>query len=297
MRIALAQVDCRGDIEKNLALARSTVAEATAAGADLVVFPELSLHGNPLAQAAERAVSSSDSRIAELSSGAVDVVAGFYEDGGVRTYNSAGYFSGGRTHFVHRKLYLPNYAVWEERKGSSPGQGMRAFDTRFGRIATLICNDAWQPALPWLAAQDGAEVLLVPTNSAAVLGSDSHDIIEYWCRLMAFIARMQQCWVVFVNRVGDEHGATFWGGSRVIDPDGRTVAEAPLWEPNLLVREIEVPVARRRRQEVPLIAEARLGLIEHEVQRLIREAGDALSGVAPRFPIELSRTHATNINV
>ncbi|RVW00748.1 nitrilase-related carbon-nitrogen hydrolase [Rhodococcus xishaensis] len=293
MRIALAQVDSQpGDIEMNLDVARRTVEEAAAAGADLAVFPELSLHGDSLGQPGVPAVSASDTRMTALSSGAVDVVAGFYEDGGVRTYNSAGYFSSGRTHFVHRKLYLPNYEVWEDHKHNSPGQGMRAFDTRFGRIATLICNDAWQPALPWLAAQDGADVLLVPTNSAAHSGPDSLDIIEYWCQLLALIARMQQCWVVFVNRVGDDRGARFWGGSRVIAPDGETVAEAPLWEPNLLVSDIEVPAACRRRREVPLIAEARLGLIEREVQRLVREAGDALSGVAPRFPIELSRTDA-----
>lgn len=89
--------------------------------------------------------------------------AGFHEDSRVRAYNAASYLSAGTTVHVHRKLYLPNYLVWEERKHASPGQTMRAFDTGFGRVATLICNDAWQPVLPWLAAQDGAELLLVPT--------------------------------------------------------------------------------------------------------------------------------------
>jgi len=71
---------------------------------------------------------------------------------------------------------------------------MRAFDTGFGRVATLICNDAWQPVLPWLAAQDGAELLLVPTNSASGFGPDSLNTIDYWGELLRFTARMQQCW-------------------------------------------------------------------------------------------------------
>lgn len=58
---------------------------------------------------------------------------GFHEDGGLRTYNAAVYLSAGKPVQVHRKLYLPNYSVWEERKHASPGQSMRAFDTRFGR--------------------------------------------------------------------------------------------------------------------------------------------------------------------
>ncbi|MDT7632398.1 MAG: hypothetical protein QOI50_4328 [Pseudonocardiales bacterium] len=78
---------------------------------------------------------------------------------------------------------------------------MRAFDTGFGRVATLICNDAWQPVLPWLAAQDGAELLLVPINCASGFGPDSLNTIDYWGELLRFTARLQQCWVVFCNRV------------------------------------------------------------------------------------------------
>lgn len=277
MRVAVAQVDCVSavDVMTNIHAAARSMAEATDAGAELVVFPELSVHGYALGRAPGRAVAATDPRLTALSTASTDVLVGFHEDGGVRTYNSAGYLADGQVQHVHRKLYLPNYLVWEERKNTSPGQSMKAFDTRFGRMATLICNDAWQPVLPWLAAQDGAEVLLVPSNSAAGFGPASLDTVDYWGQLLCFIARMQQCWVVFANRVGAEDGAQFWGGSRIIDPSGHVVAQAPLWEPALLVADIDVAEARRRRREVPLVAEARLGLIEREVQRLIREGGDA----------------------
>jgi len=277
VRIALAQVDCvLGDVPANLARARECVAEAAGRGADLVVFPELSLHGYPLGGlAGDRSIAATDARLAALAEVGPDVLVGFHEDGRVRTYNSAMYLSAGRTVHLHRKLYLPNYLVWEERKHASPGQAMRAYDTGFGRLATLICNDAWQPVLPWLAAQDGAELLLVPTNSAAGLGPGSLNTVEYWAELLRFTARMQQCWVVFCNRVGGPAGARFWGGSRVVDPTGEVVAEAPLWEPDLLVVDIDVLAARRRRREIPLVAEARLGLIERELSRIIGEGGDA----------------------
>lgn len=277
VRIALAQVDCAlGEVEANLGHAGDRVAEARAQGAELVVFPELSLHGYHLGEiAGDRSLPAADPRLARLAEAGPDVLIGFHEDGGTRTYNAAAHLGAGRTRHLHRKLYLPNYLVWEERKRCSPGQAMRAYDTGFGRVATLICNDAWQPVLPWLAAQDGAELLLVPTNSAAGSGPESLDTIAYWTDLLRFIARMQQCWVVFCNRVGEEAGARFWGGSRIIDPWGEVVAQAPLYEPALLVADVDVSAARRRRREVPLVAEARLGLIERELRRLIAEGGDA----------------------
>ncbi|GAB2558777.1 nitrilase-related carbon-nitrogen hydrolase [Nocardia heshunensis] len=274
MKIALAQFDCgsEGELVKSFATVGNFVDEAAELGAELTIFPELSLHGYALEGSP---LTASDSRLTGLSREGMDVLVGFREDGGIRQYNAAGYYTGGATHHVHRKLYLPNYLVWEERKRASPGQSMQAFDTRFGRMAVLICNDAWQQVLPWLAAQDGAEVMLIPANSAAEFGPESLDVIEYWDQLLSVVARMHQSWVVFVNRVGDEDGTRFWGGSRVIDPSGQVTAQAPFWHPSLLVADIDIQETRRRRHAIPLLAEARLGLIKREVQRLIREGGDA----------------------
>lgn len=276
-KIAVAQVDVTlGDVAANLAHAREVIRRVAAQGPDLVVFPELTLHGYALGQVkGDLSLRADDPRLASLAESGADVLVGFHEDGGVRRYNSAAYIAPDGVRHVHRKLYLPNYLSWEERKQASPGQSLRAFDTRIGRAAILICNDAWQPVLPWLAAQDGADVLLVSANSAADLEPELLDVIDYWSELLRFIARMQQCWVIFCNRVGTEGGARFWGGSRVLDPGGHVVAEAPLWETGLVVADIDVPAARRRRHELPLVAEARLGLIQRELARLIDEGGDA----------------------
>lgn len=276
MRVALAQADCLlGDVEKNLAMAESLVKDAAEGEADLVVFPELAVHGYALGLLDDDlSIPASDPRLARLSRFGPDVLIGFHEDARLRRYNSAAYVSDGAVRHLHRKLYLPTYLAWEERKHASPGQAMRAYDTPYGRFATLICNDAWQPVLPWIAAQDGAEAMLVPTNSAAGLAPGALDTAEYWRDLLVFIARMQQCFVFFCNRVGQEAGMDFWGGSRVVDPLGRTVAEAPLWAPALVFADIDLAEVRRRRRQVPLLAEFRLGLVSREVERLIQEGGD-----------------------
>ncbi|HZE06948.1 MAG TPA: nitrilase-related carbon-nitrogen hydrolase, partial [Solirubrobacteraceae bacterium] len=240
-----------------------------------IVFPELATHGYWLGQATGAAgLAASDPRLAELAAGETDVLVGLHEHASVRSYNAAAYLSGGRVVHVHRKLYLPTYLSWEERKHSSPGQTLRAFDTVHGRAAVLICNDAWQPVLPWLAAQDGAELILVPANSAATSNPDLLDTAAYWEQILVTIARMQQCWLVFVNRAGEEAGARFWGGSRVLDPTGAVVARAPLWEESLTFVDIDLAAARRRRRELPFLAEARLAVIEREVRRLLEEGGD-----------------------
>ncbi|MER7177652.1 nitrilase-related carbon-nitrogen hydrolase [Streptomyces mesophilus] len=279
MRVALAQTDCElGDVEKNLAIAREQIEQSVAQGANLVVFPELSLHGYHLGGLKrDESIAAQDPRVLELSTLGADVMVGMHEHTSLRAYNTSAYYSEGALVHAHRKLYLPNYLAWEERKHVSPGQNMRAYDLPrgVGRAATLVCNDAWQPVLPWLAVQDGAEVIIVPTNSAASLDPEAMDTGLYWDTLLSYTARMLQCWVVFVNRVGNENGATFWGGSRVVDPRGTVVAQAPKWEPGLVTVDIDVHEARRQRRAVPLVAEARLGMVGREVRRLIDEGGDS----------------------
>ena len=277
MRVALAQFDSAiGEVERNLDQIRELVDQANADGADLIVFPELAVHGYALGRIpGDGQLRANDERLAALAAGHADVLVGFHEDGGVRAYNSAAYLSGSELIHVHRKLYLPTYLAWEERKHTSPGQSLRAFETAYARTATLICNDVWQPALPWLAAQDGAELMLVPTNSASNLGAGTLDNRVYWERLLESVGRMQQAWVVFVNRVGTEDGGDFWGGSRVVDPHGEVVVQAPYGETALISVDIDVGFARRVRRELPLLAEARLGLIQRETARLIEEGGDA----------------------
>jgi predicted amidohydrolase len=281
MRITLAQVASQlGDLDANFERAAAVVEEGGRRGSDLVVFPELFLTGYALGRVdADVSMSADDQRLTRLSAIApeTDVLIGYYEDGlGVHNYNAATYYDGGSAVHTHRKLYLPTYDIFEERKHFSPGQSMRAFDTRHGRFATLICNDAWQPHLVFLAVQDGARVLLVPTNSAQSRFPEQYDSATYWRDITVFYARMFQCYVVFCNRVGDEgEHLRFWGGSHIVDPWGKIVCELPDHDEAVLTTEIDLAMVRKRRREVPLVREARLGLLAREATRLAEEGGDA----------------------
>jgi N-carbamoylputrescine amidase len=278
MLIALAQVDCVvGGVADNLRTVREMTSRAAEQGADLVVFPELTLHGYPhQGYDAGLAMPTDDERLLNLSrQGRPAVAVGFHEEAGPHTYNSVAYLDGGRVVHVHRKLYLPTYDIWEEHKHFSPGHSLRSFPTRFGRTGILTCNDVWQACPPFLLAQDGAEILLIPTNSVDSRAPDVIDTPVYWRDVLRAVARMNELWVVFVNRVGGMDDLQFWGGSCVVDPAGTIVAQAATHEETLLLVEVDISAARRRRRQLPLLKDARLGLLARELERLIAEGGNA----------------------
>jgi predicted amidohydrolase len=280
MRVALVQIDSiLGDTEENLRKAKEVVAQAKDRGADLTVFPELSLSGYALEELGDDvAIEAHSELLVSLAeaAGEMAVVVGFCEEGQrFQTYNSAAYLEGGSIRHLHRKLYLPNYRIYEERKHYNPGQSMRAFDTRFGRMAMLICNDAWQTFLPFIAVQDGAQVLIIPADSGSYPSyPELLDTRGYWRGITRFYSRMLECYVVFVNRVGKQDNLVFWGYSHVVDPWGTVVAEGPLHEEDLITVDIDLGNVRRRRREVPLVKEARLALLARELNRLVDEGGD-----------------------
>jgi predicted amidohydrolase len=274
MRVALAQLDCAlGDVAENARRAREAIGRAREQRADLVVFPELNLTGYAIDD--DVAMAPDDPVIMELGAEAGDmaIVLGFVEQGPIHRYNSAIYLEAGRAAHVHRKTYLPTFGVFEERKRFSPGQVVRAFDSALGRFAMLICFDFWQAPVPYLAVHDGARAIFIPTCSPVPSGGVA-EIRRDWDYLLRVHARFLQTWLIYVNRVGEEAGATFWGGSQIVDPWGDVVAEAPGDEPALIVADVDVAAVRRRRHEVPLLKEARLGLLARELDRLAGAGGD-----------------------
>ncbi len=281
MRISLAQLQSRlGDIDANLESAHLAVETAMSASSDLVVFPELFVSGYSVGEVdADLTMRPDDPRLEKLASSAGDagVSIGFVEAGprSPHTYNSTAYYEAGRLVHVHRKLYLPAYAPFEERNHFTAGPDLRTFPaSRDTRMAVLCCNDAWQPQLAFLATQDGAQVLLVPAASAQSTFPEHYNSDEYWHDITRFYGRMFQLFVVFVNRVGVEGRFHFWGGSHVVDPWGNVVAEAVHAQEQVLTVDIDLAEIRRRRRQVPLVKEARLGLIQREIKRLLNEGGD-----------------------
>jgi predicted amidohydrolase len=267
MRLAIAQfAPTPGDVHSNLRRSRELVAEAVTARAEFVVFPELSLHGY---LAEDVTISATDQRLTAISAGAahVAVLLGFAESAGVSRYNSAALVADGELRHVHRKLILPSYGPFAEHKRFSPGDALRAFDTPPCRTAVLLCEDVVQPALATIAAHDGAEVLLIPANSAySLLSEVNHH--EHWRAVTSFYARLTQSVVVFANRVGTEGNFRFWGGSHVLGPAGEILAEARRDDEELLLVDIDLAAVERQRDAVPLLRNARLDIVIQELTRL-----------------------------
>lgn len=282
VRVALAQIDpALGDIRSNMDLHLRMIESARDAGADVVVFPELSLTGYVLRdQVADLAEPLDGPTIGRLSQAArgIDVVAGFAEDGaGHRFFNAAAYLADGKLVHVHRKVYLPDYGLFEEGRDFGRGAVLRAFDSpRAGRCAIATCEDLWHATTAWILAQDGAEVLFVPSSgpSRGARDDTGPGSIAVWRELLRMTARFQTTYVVYVNRVGFEDGLNFGGGSMVIDPFGREVAALEPLEPGLCVVDLHDEVLRRARTAYPLLRDTDLELVARELGRIRRDRFD-----------------------
>jgi predicted amidohydrolase len=280
LRIALAQLAPRlGDVDANLELSAEWLRRAADDGAQLVVFPELALTGYLLQDLVpEVALRADDSRLAELSrqaSGAM-VAIGFVEETDAHRYcNSVALLRDGELLGLHRKLYLPTYGLFDEGRFTRAGDRIRtvAVGEPLGRIGLSVCEDFWHPSVPMLQAQDGASLLInVAAGPARAPGSAAGiQAIAGWHKMQDTYALLGTVAIAFCNRVGNEEGLTFWGGSRLLAADGSVIAEAPLYEEALAVGTLSLDDLRMQRYGLPLLADERLELVRREVDRIIAE--------------------------
>ncbi len=266
-----------GDLEKNLALHEKILREAEGQGVDLLLFPELSLTGYFLKDMVPSvALTPRDSRLDFLkrASRGMAIVVGFVEESSDhRFFNAAAYFDDGKLRHVHRKLYLPTYGLFDEQRYFAQGDKLRAFDTRFGRMALTICEDLWHPATAYLAALDGAQVILCVSASPGrgLRPGGTFANAAAWEHLNRAYAQLFTCFLCFCNRVGYEDGACFWGGSEVIAPTGEALVRAPQLEEALLTVTIDRREVQRERIANPLLRDERLDLTIRELKRITRE--------------------------
>jgi len=178
---------------------------------------------------------------------------------------------------LYRKMHIPDDPLYFEKFYFTPGDlGFRNFDTRYGRIAALVCWDQWYPEAARLAALGGAEVLFYPTaigwhpSEKAEHGAAQHDA---WRTIQRSHAIANGIYVAVVNRVGFEgppgHGLEFWGASFVADPFGQMLAEASHDREETLVIECD----RRRIDEIrrnwPFLRDRRIDAYGGIVNRLL----------------------------
>jgi predicted amidohydrolase len=279
-RVALAQVAPRlGDLEANLALVADAVRRSAAEGADLAVFPELALTGYLLQDLVpDVALRADDPRLLGIGDEAPGmlVAAGFVEETDEHRYcNSVALVRDGELVGLHRKVYLPTYGLFDEGRFTRTGDRVRVHDAGppIGRIGLSVCEDFWHASVPMLQALDGAALLVnvAAGPSRAPGGSAGLAAIAGWHKMQDTYALLGTVPLAFANRVGNEEGLTFWGGSRLLAADGSVVVEAPLWEEALVVGSLDTDDLRMHRYGMPLLADERLELTRRELDRIIAE--------------------------
>lgn len=277
LNLALAQLNTKlGDVDANLEKHLAMAKQAKQDGADLIVFPELSLTGYTLQDitpSVSRRPSPDDPTFRHLleASRDIDMLVGFVdEDARHRFFIAAAYLSQGEVVHVHHKVYLPTYGLFDEGRFFAWGDSIRAFDTRFGRVGVLICEDFWHASPPYLLWLDGADILLLTSASPGRGLSDETKLesarwVEHINRAYASLFTN---FVVHSNRVGFEDGLHFWGGATVFDPDGKLVAQGPYFEEAVTLAEIDLNQLHRTRSRLPLLRDERTALVQRELNRM-----------------------------
>ena len=278
VNIALAQISTKlGDVSANLEKHLALTNQALSSGADLIVFPELSLTGyclQDLVPGVAHKVSEDDPVFRPLLaiSQKIDLVVGFVdEDQRHRFFIAAAYLSGGRVVHVHHKAYLPTYGLFDEGRFFAWGDSICAFDTRFGRFGVLICEDFWHASPPYLLWLDGADLFLF-TSASPGRGLGKQPVLESarWVEdINRAYASLFTSFVIHSNRAGFEDGLNFWGGSTIYDPNGELIAKGPYHEETLLVSEIDLNQLHRTRARLPLLRDERTALTMRELHRIV----------------------------
>jgi predicted amidohydrolase len=288
VRIALAQLaPTLGALDHNLERHRAVLGEARDAGANLVVFPELGLTGYLLQDlAAEVAMRLDDPRLAALvreTRGVSAVISFVEESADHRLFIAAALVEDGSIRHVHRKLFLPTYGLFDERRFFAAGDLLRAVPSELGAgIGLGICEDFWHLAVPQLLALDGAQILINVSSSPGRDLASTNEVglgtATSWRTMMRTYAQLTTSFVVFCNRVGVDESISFWGGSEVIAPTGQALLSAPLYDEGVFTVDVSLGDVRRERIALPLLRDERPELHVRELQRIV----DERAGLGPR---------------
>ena len=295
--IGLVQMAMSPDPDQNLRTAVAKVGEAAAAGARLVCLPEL-FRSQYFAQREDAALfdlaepvpgPSTEALGRAAKQAGVVVIAPVFERRAPGLYhNSAAVIDAdGSLVGLYRKMHVPDDPAYYEKFYFAPGDlGFRVFDTRVGRIGTLVCWDQWYPEGARLTALQGAHILLYPTAigwhpvEKATHGAAQ---LDAWRTIQRSHAIANGVYVAAVNRVGHERpnatadGIEFWGSSFLADPFGAVVAQAPADRDAVVVHEVNLARIEEARRGWPFLRDRRIDAYAGLSKRFLDEAPSAIS--------------------
>ena len=264
---------------------------------DVLIFPEAMLTGYFLEGGVrEHAVTAGEvfeelaPRHARSGAPPLEVCVGCYELHDGRLHNAAIWLAlGGNDagiRHVHRKVFLPTYGVFDEERFVEAGRDIRAFDTRFGRAAMLVCEDAWHSLTGTIAAVDGAQLIAVLAASPARgLAPDSTNpgqpgSLARWDRVAQDMAGEHGVFVALSQLVGFEGGKGFPGGSVIANPGGEIIARAPLFADAMVPVRLDLDEIARVRAATPLLSDLEVKL-PHLVESLEARRRERAGGTPP----------------
>jgi N-carbamoylputrescine amidase len=293
-KVGLVQMHCTPDPDENLRRAAQFVRDAAGMGAQVVCLPELfrtqyfcQREDPALFDLAEPIPGPSTEALSAVARDAgVVVIASLFEKRARGVYHNTAAMidAGGALVGLYRKMHIPDDPLYYEKFYFTPGDlGFKAFDTRFGRVGTLVCWDQWYPEGARLTALQGAEVLFYPTAigwhpaEKQEHGASQHDA---WRTIQRAHAIANGVYVAVVNRVGHETGnirgdevkgpgLEFWGRSFLCDPFGVIIAEASHDREELLVGEVDAKRMEDVRRNWPFLRDRRIDSYGAITRRLI----------------------------
>lgn len=264
IKVALAQISCKqGDKAENIKKIERQVTKAKQQGAELVIFPELSVTGytmrDQIYELAETIPGHSTTVLERLANKTgTYIVFGMpelSEKTQATVYNAAVLV--GPDGFIgkYRKMYLPTHSVFEEKRYFRPGYQTAVFETELGKIGLIICYDIFFPEVSRLTRLKGAQLIVCISASPATRRT-------FFETLTAARAIENTAFLAYVNLVGIEDGLQFWGGSRLVGPNGKTLVQAKYDEEDLVVGEISYADIRPTETFVPILKDLRPELFD-----------------------------------
>ncbi len=235
MKVALSQISPKLSRD-NFDLHENAIAEVKDM-ADVIIFPELSMNGYMLMDSVyEDAFLLGELSIFEELSKDIDIIIGAATKEEHKIYNSALYYSDGKLTNIHHKNNLPNYGMFQESRFFFKGDGLRAFESSYGKTMVVVCEDLWSSSIIDQIASAKPNLVYVIANSPARgFVEDELEIEKKWRRILSTTAILSGAHVIFVNRVGFEDGLGFWGKSMIFNPEGIIKQSAKMFERDMII--------------------------------------------------------------
>jgi predicted amidohydrolase len=278
VQIQLAQTSpALGDLEANLEQHLAAIEGARAAGAELLVFPELSLTGYFLNDLTDEVAVPRDGKLVKkIVAAAKDLAVGFgfaERARDHRVYNAFAYAEKGEILHVHRKVHLPTYGIFDDARYFAAGSAFEAFETSFGKVGVLICEDAWHLASSYLLFLQDADLILCPSASPGRGLDERGEVssLRAWESILEAFCQLFQTYVAYCNRVGVEDGMSFFGGTRIYDPFGAVVARVDGLDPGTASARLEDAALRRARLFAPMRRDERPEVVLRQLRRIVEK--------------------------